>query len=321
MKYLTLKTCLTFLTLLFAASAMATSITVIKQAPTAITVSTNSNGVTTLVFPGPQGAQGAAGVAGADSTVPGPQGPPGETGAAGTTDHTLLTNIGTNAHSAIDTALSRLANTSGTNTGDQDLTGLVHTNRTALDLVSGTNTGDQDLSGLVVSGGKAGGQTINGGTAAGENLSLSSTGNATKGKIFLGSNSVYDDVNKRLGIGSTSPSAKLHVVATLPTGGAHGVKVSSTGAGSTGAQYGEFIELLPGHTGPDSYGFGAINTSLNTGVDMYDGSDGYSYRIAGGSAGGVWNIRNHHYWPADRINGRRCWRQSEYRCFRLCDLR
>lgn len=36
-------------------------------------------------------------------------------------------------------------NTSGTNTGDQDLTGLVHTNRTALDLVSGTNTGDQTL--------------------------------------------------------------------------------------------------------------------------------------------------------------------------------
>lgn len=37
---------------------------------------------------------------------------------------------------------------SGSNTGDQDLTGLVHSNRTALDAVSGTNTGDQSLAGL-----------------------------------------------------------------------------------------------------------------------------------------------------------------------------
>jgi hypothetical protein len=33
-------------------------------------------------------------------------------------DHTLLANIGTNTHAQIDTALTRLANTSGTNTGD-----------------------------------------------------------------------------------------------------------------------------------------------------------------------------------------------------------
>ena len=39
----------------------------------------------------------------------------------GVTDHTLLTNIGTNTHNQIDTALTRLANTLGTNTGDQDL--------------------------------------------------------------------------------------------------------------------------------------------------------------------------------------------------------
>jgi len=43
----------------------------------------------------------------------------------GTDDHTLLINIGTNTHAQIDTALTRLANTSGTNTGDQDLAGLV----------------------------------------------------------------------------------------------------------------------------------------------------------------------------------------------------
>jgi len=36
-------------------------------------------------------------------------------------------------------------NSTGTNTGDQDLTGLVHSNRTDLDSVLGTNTGDQTL--------------------------------------------------------------------------------------------------------------------------------------------------------------------------------
>ena len=41
----------------------------------------------------------------------------------GVTDHTLLTNIGINTHAQIDTALTRLANTSGSNTGDQDLSG------------------------------------------------------------------------------------------------------------------------------------------------------------------------------------------------------
>lgn len=45
------------------------------------------------------------------------------TPASGITDHTLLSNIGTNTHAQIDSDLSRLVNTSGTNTGDQDLSG------------------------------------------------------------------------------------------------------------------------------------------------------------------------------------------------------
>lgn len=49
---------------------------------------------------------------------------------SGVTDHTQLSNIGTNSHTAIDTALARLANTSGTNTGDQDLSGYSLTSHT-----------------------------------------------------------------------------------------------------------------------------------------------------------------------------------------------
>jgi len=48
-------------------------------------------------------------------------------------DHTQLNNIGTNSHEQIDLDLLRLANTSGINTGDQDLSGKQNV------LVSGTN--------------------------------------------------------------------------------------------------------------------------------------------------------------------------------------
>ena len=58
--------------------------------------------------------------------------------------------------------------------------------------------------------GTSGGQTLRGGTAASETLTLQSTASATKGKILFGT-SAYDEVNNRLGIGQTSPSAALHL--------------------------------------------------------------------------------------------------------------
>jgi len=60
------------------------------------------------------------------------------TPASGVTDHTLLTNIGTNTHAQIDTALTRLANTSGSNTGDQDLSTYVEFTDYASSTVGGT---------------------------------------------------------------------------------------------------------------------------------------------------------------------------------------
>jgi len=58
--------------------------------------------------------------------------------------------------------------------------------------------------------GIAGGTTLIGGTASGNNLTLSSTSNATKGKIVFGT-SAYDEVNNRLGIGTSSPSTLLDI--------------------------------------------------------------------------------------------------------------
>lgn len=59
--------------------------------------------------------------------------------------------------------------------------------------------------------GQSGGQTLKGDTASGGNLTLNSTAHATKGKILLGTGAAYDDANVRVGIGTQSPSARLHI--------------------------------------------------------------------------------------------------------------
>lgn len=59
--------------------------------------------------------------------------------------------------------------------------------------------------------GRSGGQTIKGGTASGDDMTLMSTAHATKGNIFFGS-STYDEVNNRLGLGTNAPGAILDAV-------------------------------------------------------------------------------------------------------------
>lgn len=62
--------------------------------------------------------------------------------------------------------------------------------------------------------GHVGGQTLNGDTASGGNLTLSSTAHATKGKILFGT-SGYDEANNRLGIGTSSPAYPVDESATV----------------------------------------------------------------------------------------------------------
>lgn len=61
--------------------------------------------------------------------------------------------------------------------------------------------------------GRSGGQTIIGGTGSGDNLTIKSSSNATRGKVILGNGgtTAYDDVNDRLGIATASPNSTLHV--------------------------------------------------------------------------------------------------------------
>lgn len=67
-------------------------------------------------------------------------------------DHTALTNIGTNTHAQIDTALTRLANTSGTNTGDQDLSGYLTSSTAATTYLKLDASNDPITKGLTIDG-------------------------------------------------------------------------------------------------------------------------------------------------------------------------
>lgn len=82
-----------------------------------------------------------------------------------------------------------------------------------------------------LSTGVAGGQSVVGGTAASNSLTLSSTTNATKGKLLFGT-SAYDEVNNRLGIGTASPATDFHLSYSNNAYG-QGVIIQNTNTGTT----------------------------------------------------------------------------------------
>jgi hypothetical protein len=101
-------------------------------------------------------------------------------------------------------------------------------------LTRATNTITSDIS-----TGKSGGQSIYGGTAAGDDLTIYSTSNATKGNIFFGT-STYDEVNNRLGIGTVSPVSQLEVYSTGAT------EVSIKGVGNSASSDIQFYRAKSG---------------------------------------------------------------------------
>jgi hypothetical protein len=83
--------------------------------------------------------------------------------------------------------------------------------QSGIDHGSISGLGDDDHSQYALLAGRSGGQSLIGGTAAANNLSLSSTSSVTKGKINLGSSAAFDEANTRLGVGSSSPESLLHL--------------------------------------------------------------------------------------------------------------
>lgn len=70
---------------------------------------------------------------------------------------------------------------------------------------------------------------VSGSGGVGGNLVLESTPDPTKGKIYLGANSVYDEANDRLGINTTSPSEKLEVNGNIYLGNNNSLIFNSSG--------------------------------------------------------------------------------------------
>lgn len=109
-----------------------------------------------------------------------------------------------------------------------------------------------------ISTGVSGGQTIIGGTASGNSLTLSSTSNATKGKLLFGT-SAYDEVNNRLGIGTTTPTYSIDSTGDIRgsairfTGGSTDTLAPAAAGFTINASSG--LVVTPGNTGGASSGF------------------------------------------------------------------
>lgn len=74
--------------------------------------------------------------------------------------------------------------------------------------LTGLTTDDHTQYALLV--GRSGGQTLIGGTASGDDLTLMSTSNATQGNIFFGASSTYDGVRAQFGLNTLTPGVILN---------------------------------------------------------------------------------------------------------------
>lgn len=137
---------------------------------------------------------------------------------------------------------------------------------------SGNGLADDDHAQYALLAGRSGGQTLIGGTASGDDLTLKSTSNATKGTVFLGTASAYDETNHRLGLGMTGPTATLHVSGTTKLDGGDATVRSDTATPAGGSSS---ARLLFGTTSGFGiyYGSGAPSVSAAKG-SLYLRSDG-----------------------------------------------
>ena len=142
----------------------------------------------------------------------------------------------TNKHYVTDAQLVVIGNTSGTNTGDQTLTGLggVPTTRTLT--INGTT---QDLSAnrtfTIATGITIGTTPITSGTVG--RIFFEGTGNV----VSESANLFWDNTNGRLGIGTSSPARAIDIVKTIASGAIDGIKIEMNHSSSTSAGILDFI--------------------------------------------------------------------------------
>lgn len=121
--------------------------------------------------------------------------------------------------------------------------------------------------------GVSGGQSVVGGTAASNSLTLSSTSNATKGKLLFGT-SGYDEVNNWMGLGTSSPSYSLDVQGSIATTAGNIVVLKNTNAAlstspvlaldCSGTQPDQPVDIRLGSTQPKGLRIYASNADLTS---------------------------------------------------------
>ncbi len=127
----------------------------------------------------------------------------------GTKDHDLLTGLLDDDHTQYALA-DKSRPTPWVSAGDLSGLSIADLGTKDHDLLDGLS--DDDHPNNLYQPGRAGGQIVYGGTGAGDDLTLKTTSNATKGNIFIGEASTYEDngTGPRLGIGTLSPSEPVH---------------------------------------------------------------------------------------------------------------
>lgn len=122
--------------------------------------------------------------------------------------------------------------------------------------------------------------TINGSSSASNNLTLNSTTNATKGNIYFGANSIYDETNVRLGINQTSPTAKLHIKGSGSTSATTSLKVDDSAN----------VELFSVRNDGQFFGKNFLYNGNSVGIGPYasaSSTSGFNVGIGANSLGSV----------------------------------
>lgn len=139
-----------------------------------------------------------------------------------------------------------------------------------------------------LSTGVAGGQSVIGGTAASDSLTVSSTSNGTKGTIIFGSTSgfVVDEANAqlKLGTGASAIASSAFSMFTAAANTFKSVQVSNTNAGGS-AQCGYTMSQGVALSGATAH-FLLTGSGFTTSGNMTAGT--VYYQLAGGSGNMVW---------------------------------